>query len=83
MLTKIVFIAIATTTAFLAATIGASSMMIVGYVTNMSMGATAIAAAPISVAMFGITIAFFSMAGSLFFNSTKAATAPDREPDNS
>lgn len=83
MLIKIGFFAIATTTAFLAAAFSAAAIMFIGYLTNMPLGATMITAAPLGIAVFGITIAIFSMASSLFFTGSKSNPTPDRKSGES
>jgi hypothetical protein len=52
----------------------------VGYLT-MPLGYTIITAATLGIAVFGITIAIFSMAGSPFLTDTKPG--PPSEPDES
>ncbi|SNT13682.1 hypothetical protein SAMN05443665_101717 [Actinomadura meyerae] len=76
------FFAIATIAAFAAATFSATAVIFAGYLTSMNLGATVMAAAPISVAVFGITIALFSMASSLFLAGSESSSTHDRASED-
>lgn len=81
MITKIVFFAIAVVFALTAAALTAAAAMVVGHLTNMPLGYAITTAATLGVAVFGITVAIFSMAGSLFLTDSKPS--PPSKPDES
>jgi membrane protein DedA with SNARE-associated domain len=77
-LTRIVFFALATVAAFMAATCSAAAMILIGYLAHEQMEPVFTAAAPLSITVFGITIAVFSMAGSLFLADKKSSETHDK-----